>query len=106
MKNPAPTTLLALKLSTLPAGTMDLRRCAWDATRVVAIAIAVRRLVEASCNVELTSRQEKRLGSLRKRAAALLQPYGMELANPWGLCHYACPIGHDGRSESSCIFLA
>jgi hypothetical protein len=57
--------------------------------------------------VELTSRQEKRLESLRKRANDMLRPYGLKLDNPWGLCCYACPIVSDDRlSESNCTFLA
>jgi hypothetical protein len=109
MKSPAPATILALHLANIALAKHEIHGIepiAWTATRIVTIAIAVRKLVEHGCNVELTIRQEKRLESLRKRADALLQPYGLELANPWGLCHYACPIGHDGRSESSCTFLA
>jgi hypothetical protein len=73
----------------------------------VTIATQIRRLVEAGCNAELTSRQSKRLDSLRKRADETLRPYGLKLDNPWGLCHYACPIVSDDRlSESACTFLA
>jgi hypothetical protein len=109
MKYPAPATILALHLANIASAKGEIHGIAPlanIATRVATIAGQVRRLVEHSCNVELTSRPEKRLESLRKRADALLQPYGLELANPWGLCHYACPIGHDGGSESACIFLA
>ncbi len=110
MKSPAPATILALHLANIASANGEIHGIepiAWTATRVVSIAIAVRRLVEAGCNAELTTRQEKRLESLRKRADELLRPYGLELANPWGLCHYACPLQHNGRlRESDCTFLA
>lgn len=112
MKSPARATILALVLSdyarthAADAAQRDSGSIASDATRAVAIAAQVRRLVEHSCNVELTSRQEKRLESLRRRADELLKPYGLCLANPWGLCFYATPIDHDGCSETGCTFLA
>lgn len=79
---------------------------ALTATRVVSIATAVRRLVEHSCNVELTSRQEKRFESLCKRANDLLYHYGMRLDNPWGSRFYAVPLSHDRSSKSNCTLLA
>ena len=109
MKSPAPATILALHLANIALAkgeVHDIGPLAQTATRVVSIAIATRRLVEHSCNVELSARQEKLLESLRQRADDLLRPYGLELCHPWGLCHYACPIDQDGLSESSCVFLA
>lgn len=109
---PSSSTILALALSDyVHTHAVDVSyrqngKIAYDATLVVTIAASVRRIVELACNTELTSRQEKRKESLRKRANAILLHYGLKLDNPWGLCHYACPIGHDGGSESSCIFLA
>ena len=112
MKSPTPATILALVLSdyahthAVDASNRHNGKLAHDATRAVAIAGQIRRLVEAGCNAELNPRQSKRLDSLRKRADDILRPYGLNLDNPWGLCHYACPIGQDGRSVSSCVFLA
>lgn len=114
MKSPSSATILACRLAVirpLPPGEYDgphAARClATLSTRVASIASAVRKLVEHGCNVELSARQRKRLDSLRKRADDLLHPYGLKLDNPWGLCHYACPIdGGDRLSESDCIFLA
>jgi hypothetical protein len=113
MKNPAPATILALKLAdyahthAVDAVHRHNGKLALDATRAVAIAAQVRWLVEAGCNAELTDRQSKRLDSLRKRANEILLPYTMKLDNPWGLCHYAVPLVSDDRlSESDCTFLA
>lgn len=111
MKNPHPATILALHLANamLKKGEVHgVYPLAMTATRICAIATQVRRLVEHSCNVELTSRQASRLASLRKRANDLLKPYNMTMDNPWGLCHYACPLkcNQDYLSESDCIFLA
>ena len=112
MKHPHPATELALVLSDYAhTHAVDaVYRChgklAMDATRIVAIAAQVRKLGEASCNAELTARQTKRMESLEARANALLAPYGLKLDNPWGLCRYAVPLNHDGRSQTGCTFLA
>lgn len=108
MKSPNPETMLALHLANIALGKGEIHGAglAMTACRAVCIAGQVRRLVEASCNAELTPRQSKRLDSLQNRADELLKPYGLELGRPWGLCHYAVPVGHDGSSERGCIFLA
>jgi hypothetical protein len=112
MKDPAPATNLALALRrdadrwhpTQPA--FHDGRIAVDATRIVSIASQLRRLGEASCNAELTSRQESRRDSLEYRVNSLLLVYGYKIANPWGLCRYAVPLNHNDMTQEGCIFLA
>jgi hypothetical protein len=114
MKCPAPATLLAVKLAYIHAQINphgDPSECqrvsAVIATRVATIAGQIRKLAEHGCNAELTPRQSKRKDSLHQRCNDMLYPYGMCLDNPWGLCHYACPLQHNDRlSESDCTFLA
>lgn len=112
MENPHPATELALVLSdyahthAVDASHRCNGKLAMDATRICAIAAQVRKLGEASCNAELTSRQAKRMESLEARADALLAPYGLKMANPWGLCRYAVPLDHDGGAQTGCTFLA
>jgi hypothetical protein len=108
MKNPNPETMLTLALCEIRQRRAECigTSVACDATRAVALAQQVRRLVESSCNVELTSRQDKRLESLKARADDVLRIYGLKLDNPWGLCFYAVPVGHDGRTQHTCTFLA
>jgi hypothetical protein len=112
MKNPHPATELALVLRAKAnelhptAPQFHDGRIAVDATRIVTIAAQVRKLGEASCNAELTSRQEKRKDSLEERANLLLSVYGFKLANPWGLCRYAVPLDHNDCTQTGCTFLA
>jgi len=97
MRSPSPETLLALYMrrcadAIQPASpAFHDGRIANDAARVIALAQADRKLGEASCNAELTSRQQKRQESLQQRAFMILTPYGLKMDNPWGLCRYASP---------------
>lgn len=107
MKDPLPETCLADKLTRLDCASVKPLGCSpVVATRVCALARIVRNLIEASCNYELSSRQQSRLASARRRADELLKPYGLMLDNPWGLCQYALPIGADGSTRNEATFLA
>ena len=108
MRTPSPTTYLALELAKRMktkafSGDWEI---ASDTTRAVSIAGKVRRLVELGCNRQLLPREDARRTLLKKRADAILKPYGLRLGNPWGLCFYALPIGHDCSSQNGCIYLA
>ena len=105
MKAPHPSVDLALRmLKEYPKH--DPALIAVESTRVVCLAEQVRRLTELGCKQQLTERQDGRLESLGSRADMLLKPYGLSLGNPWGLCFYALPIGHDGSTQNGCIYLA
>jgi len=50
-------------------------QCAEDAKRLTRLSASIRRLDEAACNRELSSREEKRRETLIKSVRALLAPY-------------------------------
>ena len=103
---PSTETELAVKLCEILTKRNLAGNVAFTAAKVCAYARAIRKLTEQGCNVELTKRQESRRLSLKVKANEELAVYGLELDNPWGLCFYACPIGHDGSTQSDCTFLA
>lgn len=107
MRQPSNETILALALSAKAPASREFHpgRIAIDAVRVVSLARAHRRLGELSCNRELTDREAKRSDSLQSRADAILKPYGLCMDHPWGLVHYAMPIGADGSSSTDCVAL-
>lgn len=110
-----PETNLALRLSTVRPIPSDrfardhaLACIATLAHNVTRYATQARRLREAGCNAELTSRKQKTLDRADAGADDLLRPYGYRMGNPWGLCHYAIPLecNDDYLSEGECVFLA
>jgi hypothetical protein len=101
MKDPTNESCLSAMLAIIGHTMPQSPGCApVVATRVCAIARSYRRLNEAGCNRELSASEERKMGSLAKRADTLLAPYGLKIDNPYGLCMYVGPIGKDWLSLS------
>ena len=101
MKDPTPESCMSAKLAIIGHNMPQSPGCALVvATRVCALARSYRRLNEAGCNRQLTDREEAKKDSLMKRAEALLNPYGLTLDRPYGLCMYVGPIGKEWCSSS------